>query len=236
MVRVAEAPDEDVVSLHTFLLPVRRIGKAKVRLNNHAFNTPTRSAIFASVRHTHPIDTEPKPLPAGIIEEAFKEYATIQRHRVEKMFNRSRAVFAEFIVAQLLPGSVVTTDPSAAWDVTWPVDGQRVRVEIKCSGEHLPRMGTSHRAKASWKFPIPKSAYDPETKTVIRTGQHNFDVLVLARHTGAKVDAGWTFYVLSRKEAVALNGRAKPADLAQADTIQPDGLADAVRRAALTSR
>lgn len=171
---------------------------------------------------------QPRALPEGLIALAFDDYGRVQRLRVERLYNRPRAVFAEFIVAQLLPGAAVSEDPASAWDVTWPVADRRIRIEVKCSGEFLPRKGAKHRSRARWEFPVPKSGFDPDLERVIQTGTHNFDVLLLARHVGSSIDAGWMFFVLTAQQASALNGRATIEQLRGQAPVEPEALAAAV--------
>src|SRR5690606_32527196 len=87
-----------------------------------------------------------------LFADALQSYLATQERRVRAMYNRTRAVFAEFIVATALPGATVIEDPAAAWDIDWPVDGRTARLEVKCSGEHLPRF-PNRRCAASWEIP-----------------------------------------------------------------------------------
>jgi len=113
------------------------------------------------------------------------------------MYNRARALFAEFVVSALLPGSTVRPDPSSPWDIDWahPETGGHVRVQVKCSGAYLPKMGPDHVAPPKWGVKPPKSGYDKELGK-LEPG-HHCDVFVLARHTGQDIESGWTFYVAS---------------------------------------
>jgi len=110
------------------------------------------------------------------------------------MYNRTRAVFAEFIVAAALPGATVIEDPAAAWDIDWTCGDRAVRLEVKCSGEHLPKY-PDRRNPASWEIPTERKGWDPQNKVQLPIG-HHCHAIVLARHEGPDITAGWTFGVV----------------------------------------
>ena len=143
--------------------------------------------------------TTSKHLPRGIFKEALRTSHELQESRIRKMYNRHRALFAESIVAALLPGAAVTENPSAPWDVTWLRPRHRipVRIQVKCSGEYLPRYPDG-AAKAQWGVKPPNSGFDADTWQKLPAG-HHCDVFVLARHEGRDIEGGWSFYVLSQE-------------------------------------
>src|SRR5262245_54298212 len=112
-------------------------------------------------------------LPAGVFAGALDLRLRVEEARIRSCFNRARAVFAEALVAQLLPGAAIVENPSAAWDVSWtPGRGSKIRIQVKCSGGYLPRF--PDRAKetpASWAFPPPKAGFD-ETFASLPAGHH----------------------------------------------------------------
>jgi hypothetical protein len=124
-----------------------------------------------------------------------ENYLRTHENRVRSLYNRDRAVFAEFLVADLLSGSSVRPDPGAPWDLEWPIDGRTVRVQVKCSGEYLPRF-PDRPAKPSWNVKPPRAGWDAVARLPKDAG-HHCDVFVLARHIGRDVEAGWSFTVLT---------------------------------------
>jgi hypothetical protein len=131
---------------------------------------------------------------SDLFADALQSYLAMQERRVRAMYNRTRAVFAEFIVAAALPDATVIEDPAAAWDIDWPVDGRTARLEVKCSGEHLPRF-PDRRSAASWEIPARRKGYDPHRKVKLSL-DHHCDAIVLARHEGPDVATGWSFRVV----------------------------------------
>lgn len=119
-------------------------------------------------------------LPSGVFEAALTEFGEMQRRRVLAMYNRHRAIFAESLVATLLPGATVVENPTAAWDIEWSVDGSPIRLQVKCSGQYLPMHETADTV-ANWKLKAPKYGWDPESKAKLEAG-HHCDAFVLARH------------------------------------------------------
>ena len=152
-------------------------------------------------------------LPGRVFTAALSNYHRIQEARVLAMYNRHRAVFAEFIVAALLEGSTVVTDPSAGWDVEWPVSGTTIRVQVKCSGQYLPRMRTSTN-NALWKLKEPKYGWAPDQRERLASG-HHCDLFILARHEGTDVKSGWSFAPVLPKDfrgrsSLSANGPHRP--------------------------
>lgn len=173
---------------------------------------------------------EGRELPATV-ELALDRYGSVERARVRNMFNRHRAVFAEFLVEQLLPGSEVVHDPNSSWDLTWSVDGQVNRIQVKCSGSYLPRMqrlGT----KALWKLDPPKKGWDSVLRIVLPAG-HHCDIIVLARHDSDRIDAGWTFVAIAPSELPSAT-RVTPAMLPRS-LVPPDQL-EAQARAVISQQ
>lgn len=136
----------------------------------------------------------PSASGAELFDSALASYLKTQERRVRVMYNRTRAVFAEFIVAAALPGATVVEDPAAAWDIDWTCGDRAVRLEVKCSGEHLPKY-PDRRNPASWEIPTKRKGFDPQTREQLPIG-HHCDAIVLTRHEGADVTAGWTFRVV----------------------------------------
>lgn len=135
-------------------------------------------------------------LPDGLFDRAMEQHLVLHEQRVRAMYNRHRAVFAESVVAACLSGAEVTEDPAAAWDVTWAVGDRDLRIQVKCSGEYLPRMGGDHRSPPRWSFEVPKSGFDHTTSRRLPSGLH-CDVFVFARHIGREIDCGWSFWAVA---------------------------------------
>jgi hypothetical protein len=136
-------------------------------------------------------------LPPGAFDVALRLQHELQERRVRAMYNRHRAVFAEFLVAALLSESEVVEDPSAAWDIVWrhPGSGGRIRIQVKCSGEFLPRR-PDQPAVARWDVRPPSFGYDVEHSSPLGAG-HHCELFVLARHTGTSIETGWAFAAIA---------------------------------------
>ena len=181
---------------------------------------------------------DPEPLPAEVFDRAINDHLTYHEARIRAMFVYHRAVFAEHIVAQLLPGARVSEDPTAAWDVVWPNPDPGcpdIRIQVKCSGEYKPRK-PDKASHAEWDLTPPKKGWDAEQRLDLAAG-HHCDVFVLARHEGTDITAGWTFHVLTLRQVEGLPNTILPKvrlkHLAQlaAYPVGPAGLADEVRLA-----
>jgi hypothetical protein len=173
-----------------------------------------------------------EPLPARTYATALDIHLGMQKTRIERLYNRTRAVFAESIVAALLPGAVLIEDPAAAWDVSWqpPRRARPIRIQVKCSGERLPKF-PGRRTPAKWDFEPPKSGWDPDAQVGLSAG-HHCDVLVLARHRGDDIAGGWSFFVM-RPDGIRRMRRVTPRHLAAAATrYEASSLATVVRRVA----
>src|SRR5262245_40540500 len=69
-------------------------------------------------------------------EQAMQRQLTLTR--IEKLYVRPRAVFAEQVVAVWVGGTVMEF-PGQAWDVEMPLaPGPKVQIQVKCSGERAP--------------------------------------------------------------------------------------------------
>ena len=170
-------------------------------------------------------------LPPGTVKDALATYGRIQRTRVEALYNLHRAVFAESLVATLLPNAQLSPDPAHEFDITWHTTGFNIRIEVKCSGEYLPRYGIDHRSPAEWNFPIQKRVWDYNSRKHALNTDYRFDVLILARHVGEALEAGWTFYVLNAVQAGEFGGRATKRTVQKLKSVSPVYLATAVRDA-----
>src|SRR4051794_2989547 len=98
------------------------------------------------------------------------------RRRIEKLYVRPRALFAESVVAALVDGTVVEF-PAAAWDVEMGLPRrtkERVRIQVKCSGERAPQDPAKVRPATWGRLKEPGSAKDP-LFTILRPG-FNCDV------------------------------------------------------------
>lgn len=137
-------------------------------------------------------------LPSGVFDAALTDFGDMQRRRVLAMYNRHRAMFAESLVAALLPGAKVVENPTAAWDIDWNIDGSPIRLQVKCSGQYLPMRETAD-AIANWKLKAPKYGWDPESKAKLDAG-HHCEAFVLARHEGSDIREGWSFAVVTPDE------------------------------------
>jgi hypothetical protein len=130
-----------------------------------------------------------------MFDRAMREYLEMIEVRVRGLYGRSRALFAEAVVAALVDGTVVEF-PNAAWDVEMPLPhrSQPVRIQVKCSGERAPQSREKIRPPYWGKLKAPLSAKDPRFG-VLPAG-FNCDVFVFARHEGIDIERGWHFYVL----------------------------------------
>jgi hypothetical protein len=177
-------------------------------------------------------DDAAEPLPAGTYAAALDIHLGMQRTRTERLYNRTRAIFAESIVAALLPGAVLVEDPAAAWDVSWQPSLRSRPIRIRssvpvsvCLGDRavaLPQSGTSIRRRG---------ALTPRRGSRFRPGY--CDLLVLARHRGQDVAGGWSFFVM-RPDGIQRSRRVTPQHLAATGAAQcgPVTLAEVVRRVA----
>ena len=143
--------------------------------------------------------TASQPLPSGVFDRAVDRRLEVERQRIDRCYNRTRAVFAEALVAELLRGADVVVNPTAAWDVTWKPRGRpSTKIQVKCSGGWLPaRPDRVHESPARWDFRAPTRGSGPAFE-VLGPG-HQCDVFVFARHTGSDITAGWastSFYGL----------------------------------------
>jgi hypothetical protein len=140
------------------------------------------------------------PLEAALYDEAMQRHLAMTRARVEGLYNLHRAVFAEQLVAVLL-GAEVVEDPANAWDLEWRAgEGEIVRVQVKASGERLPKHPTAPPTKARWVVGDSRTGWDhhrvPEPGPAQKRDTGYFaDLYVLCRHTGWSIDAGWSFRV-----------------------------------------
>jgi len=132
------------------------------------------------------------------VSRAFERYSIVQEQRVRTLYNRHRALFAEFVVEQLLTGSEDVEDPTSSWDLLWPVGQEMYRVQVKCSGSYLPRT-RKHGTAAKWDLTPPKQGWDSISRSDLEAG-HHCDLIVLARHEGDDIEQGWTFATLSLDE------------------------------------
>lgn len=126
-------------------------------------------------------------------DQAMAGYLDMQRRRVELMYVRHRAVFAEHLVAHHLPGAQVVTDPGHGWDITWPINGVDVRIQVKCTGEHRPRYPDTPNRKVEWDIEPSKTMWDPDLRRNVRIEGHPCDVFVVGWHTGTQPQLGWLF-------------------------------------------
>ena len=181
--------------------------------------------------------TQPRPLPSGVYQRALDAHLDMERQRVEECYARTRAVFAESVVAALLPGSRVVKNPSAAWDISWKPRGapEPIRIQVKCSGSWVPRYKDRLTdISANWEFRAPTRGWDDDFAEL--GPGHHCDVFVFARHAGrGDITAGWSFYVVPLTEVE--NSAISKASLAQllnlgAIECTPRQLARAVRDAA----
>jgi hypothetical protein len=124
-------------------------------------------------------------------------------------------------------------NPSTAWDIEWRTarGAAPLRLQVKCSGEYLPRMGATYRSPAVWSFPPCKNGFDDDGRPL--GPGHHCDLVVLARHRGTDIGAGWTFFVLPI-HAAARTDKVRPEHLAQMGALScdPTALANTIRRAA----
>jgi hypothetical protein len=135
-------------------------------------------------------------LPASAYADAMRTHVEMTKRRVRGLYVRSRALFAEAVVAALVGGEVVEF-PAAAWDVEVPLrgHGRKIRVQVKCSGERAPYLAPGVKLAATWgKLVEPRSGKDPAFRP-LGPGFH-CDVFVFARHEGTNISRGWCFYVL----------------------------------------
>jgi hypothetical protein len=137
------------------------------------------------------------------VGRALDAHNRMQADRVRALYNRHRAVFAEFLVAEHLPGAVVELDPSCPWDLRWVANGEAIRVQVKCSGEFLPHYPDKPNTKVSWDISTPKTAWDSEHLMSVPSTTHSCDVWVFCRHVGNDLEAGWTFAAIATNQLPA---------------------------------
>lgn len=137
------------------------------------------------------------------VGRALDSYTRMQADRVRALYNRHRAVFAEFLVAEHLPGAVVEFDPSCPWDLRWVANGETVRIQVKCSGEFLPHFPDRPNSKVSWDIRPPKTVWDAERLESVPSTTHSCDVWVFCRHVGNDLEAGWTFAAIATDQLPA---------------------------------
>lgn len=126
-------------------------------------------------------------------DQAMAGYLDMQRRRVELMYVRHRAVFAEHLVAHHLPGAQVVTDPGHGWDITWPINGAEVRIQVKCTGEHRPRYPDAPNRRVEWDTEPSATMWNPELRRNVPNDGHPCDVFVVCLHTGTQPQLGWLF-------------------------------------------
>jgi hypothetical protein len=141
-----------------------------------------------------------------VYERAVDRRVDVERRRIKRCYNRNRALFAEALVAELLPGADLVVNPVAAWDITWKSRGlPSTKIQVKCSGGWIPRF-PDREGRARWEFPEPTYGFGPEFE---RYGPgYQCQIFVFARHTGKDIEAGWSFYVLRRTDLVKSGRRA----------------------------
>ena len=129
-------------------------------------------------------------LPEQTFDRAMHAYLKVTEERIQRLYVRPRALFAEAIVAALVDGTIVEF-PAAAWDVEMPLPRRRqpVRIQVKCSGERAPQSPDKIRPPDWGRLKAPKSAKDPLFR-VLAAG-FNCDVFVFARHEGTDIKRGW---------------------------------------------
>jgi hypothetical protein len=151
-------------------------------------------------------------LPSGVFEHAVERRLEVERQRIAGCYNRTRALFAEALVAQLLPGADVVVNPVAAWDVTWKPRGlPSTRIQVKCSGGWIPRFPDRVREiPARWEVREPRSGFGLAFERL--DPGHQCEMFVFARHTGSDIAAGWSFYVLPTTVVVKNGKSAATAD------------------------
>ena len=108
-------------------------------------------------------------LSPDAVEDTLDARASVQRTGGEALCNPHRAVFAESFVATLPSGAELSPDPAHDYDARWRSDRSEIRIEVKCSGEYLPRYGITHRSPVSWEFRIQKRVWDCDSLTHCRT-------------------------------------------------------------------
>ena len=136
-------------------------------------------------------------LPSGVFERAVERRLDVERKRIDRCYNRTRALFAEALVAELLPGANEEVNPTCAWDVTWkPPDLPTTKIQVKCSGGWIPRFKDrgGQESPPKWEFRAPRYGFGPDFERL--DPGHQCDMFVFARHTGRDIAAGWSFYVL----------------------------------------
>jgi hypothetical protein len=148
------------------------------------------------------------PLDAAIYEEAMHRHLATTRARVKGLYNLHRAVFAEQLVAVLL-GAEVVEDPANAWDLEWRAGRRAIqRVQVKASGERLPRRPEALPTPGRWVIDNPKTGWDhhrvPKPGPAEKrpdTGRFP-DLYVLCRHAGWSIASGWSFRVATTAQLV----------------------------------
>jgi hypothetical protein len=94
-------------------------------------------------------------VPQGVFERAMREHVEMIEVRVRGLYVRSRALFAEAVVATLVDGTMVEF-PNAAWDVEMSLPHRGSRANERPS----LRRRSGHRTGGSSKHPRPRKILD----------------------------------------------------------------------------
>lgn len=101
--------------------------------------------------------------------------------------------FAEHVVAEALPAAEESSNPIAAWDLTW----EGIKIEVKCSTQRQMRTTENDKPSAELWRVAPHYAWDATASEWHPGDKRRWaDVYVLARHEGFNHLDGWSFYVV----------------------------------------
>lgn len=174
-----------------------------------------------------PADLEPALSPA---EEHF-----LQRmlDRVRALESRTRGVYAESLLCQLLPGAEASDYAADACDLEWRSAGRRITIAVRTSGSRNSDHDDDTEAqRGGWKFSPVQNWTDSGDGSERRCWA---DVAVLCFHDAAVLSEGWKFYVLSASEIERFPAqRLTTSNLASNGftSVGPEDLAGAVDAAA----
>lgn len=147
--------------------------------------------------------------------ESFDKLDVVEQRFLQETHRRlhardpwTRGLYAEALVAYLLPGAQLAAHSASPHDVEWTVDGRTITIAVRATGSY----SMDHRFDdvyvkpfpGSWKFGPPKRAWDPTTQDFVRDHKGEVlrrcwaDVAVLCHHTDFNIESGWNFFALPR--------------------------------------
>lgn len=117
----------------------------------------------------------------------------------------TRGLYAEALVASVLPGAQLAGHSASPHDIEWNINGISMTIAVRTTGTYSMDYHETRNAKpfaGSWKFERPVRAWDPKSKDFLQDSDGEIlkkcwaDVAVLCRHTSIDVSDGWEFFVI----------------------------------------